>query len=114
LNLKNKFLKIFNSKWCPFGNCNDPIPLEWVFAKYGNIKAYLYWYFIRNPFHNFAHFWLGTGNYPAEWKVWSSKRRWNLVLPFFSYRSKKWEFYAGWRPDSKMFGIALRKIKGGV
>ena len=108
-------MKIWNNKWNPLGNYDNPIPPDWCFAKYGNIKAYLYWYFIRNPFHNFAHFWIGTGNYPSEWKTWHSKRRWNLILPFFSYRGRKWEFYIGARPKddgSQIWGICLRRRKG--
>jgi len=111
--LKNKLIEIWNSKWNPFGNYDDPIPPDWCFAKYGKL-AWFYWYFIRNPLHNFCHYWIGTGNYPSEWKVWHSKRKWNLILPFFSYKGKKFEFYFGWRPKergSQIFGIAFRKRK---
>lgn len=87
----NKFLKIFNSKWNPFGNYDDPIPPEKYFEKYGWF-AYPYWYFVRNPFHNFCRYWIGTGNYPAAWKVWHPKRKWNLILPFFSYKERKLNF----------------------
>jgi len=118
LSLRDKLLKIWNSKWNPFGNFDEPIPPDWCFEKYGKVKAYLYWYFIRNPLHNFDRYWIGTGNYPAEWRVWSDKRSWNLILPFFSYRGKRIEFYIGWRPKTledgsmvQMFGIALRRRK---
>ena len=113
MSLKDKLLKIWNSKWNPFGNYDDPIPSDWCFVKYGKL-ALVYWYFIRNPLHNFCHYWIGTGNYPSEWKVWHSKRKWNLILPFFSYKGKKFEFYFGWRPKergSQIFGIAFRKRK---
>jgi len=106
-----RILKFFNSKWNPFGNYDDSVPPEWCFKKYGKL-AYFYWYFIRNPFHNFCRYWIGTGSYPAVWKVWHPKRSWNLILPFFSYRGKKVEFYFGWRPKSdgsQLFGISFRK-----
>ena len=113
MSIKDKILNIWNSKYNPFGNFDNPIPPDWVFAKYGKL-AYLYWYFWRNPLHNFCHYWIGTGNYPSEWSTWHHQRRWNLILPFFSYRGKKYEFYIGWRPKkdgSQIFGIAFRKRK---
>jgi len=57
-------LKIWNSKFNPFGNYDDPIPPDWCFQKYGKF-AYIYWA-IRNPLHNFCRYWIGTGNYPSE------------------------------------------------
>ena len=105
-------LKIWNSKFNPFGNYDDPIPPDWCFQKYGKF-AYIYWA-IRNPLHNFCRYWIGTGNYPSEWRVWHSKRRWNLILPFFSYRGKRFEFYIGARPKddgSQIWGIAFRRAK---
>ena len=105
-------LKIWNSKFNPFGNYDDPVPPDWCFQKYGKF-AYIYWA-IRNPLHNFCRYWIGTGNYPSEWRVWHSKRRWNLILPFFSYRGKRFEFYIGARPKddgSQIWGIAFRRAK---
>lgn len=117
--MNNFWLKIFNSKLNPFGNYDEPIPPEWVFEKFGKgtkgkILAFLYWYFVRNPLHNFDRYWIGTGSYPSAWKVWHPVRKWNLILPFFSYKGKKVEFYIGWRPKadgSQIFGIAFRKRK---
>ena len=118
MSIRDRLLRIWNSKWNPFGNFDEPIPPEWCFEKYGKVKAYLYWYFIRNPLHNFDRYWVGTGNYPAEWKVWHSRRSWNLILPFFSYKGKRVEFYIGWRPKTldngdmvQMLGFALRRRK---
>jgi len=105
-------LKLWNSKKNPFGNYDDPIPPDWCFQKYGKF-AYIYWA-IRNPLHNFCRYWIGTGNYPSEWRVWHSKRKWNLILPFFSYRGKRFEFYIGARPKddgSQIWGITLRRAK---
>ena len=109
----NWFLKIWNHKLNPFGNYDDPIPPDWCFQRYRKF-AYIYWFFVKNPLHNFCHYWIGTGNYPSEWRVWHNERRWNLVLPFFSYRGKWFEFYIGWRPKnggSQIFGISLRRTK---
>lgn len=117
----NLFLKIFNSRLNPFGNYDDPIPPVWVFEKYkSKFRAYCYWYFVRNPLHNFTHYWIGTKLFPSVWKVWHPTRCFNLILPFFSIRFKAKnyviEFYLGWRPKedgSQVFGGALRisKIK---
>ena len=109
----NKFLKIWNSRFNPFGNYDDPIPSEKYLKKYGWF-AYFYHYFIRNPLHNFCYYWIGTGNYPSEWKVWHSKRKWNLILPFFSFRCKWFEFYIGARPKgdgSQIWGFCFRRSK---
>ena len=109
----NKFLKIWNSRLNPFGNYDDPIPSEKYLKKYGWL-AYPYHYFIRNPLHNFCYYWIGTGNYPSEWKVWHSKRKWNLILPFFSFRCKWFEFYIGARPKgdgSQIWGFCFRRSK---
>ena len=107
----SKILKLWNSKFNPLGNYDDPVPPQKYFDKYGWF-AYPYWYFLRNPLHNFCRYWIGTGSYSAAWKVWHPKRKWNLILPFFSYRGNKIEFYLGWRPKSdgsQLFGIAFRK-----
>jgi len=96
--------KLWNSKYNPFGNADDPVPIT--------SQLWLYWYFVRNPLHNFMAYWIGFKDKNLDYtQIWNTKQRWNLVLPFFSYRGKKWEIYIGWRPDSKMFGIALRRIK---
>ena len=117
MSLKDRILKIWNSKLNPLGNYDDPVPPDWCFEKYG-VFAWFYWFFVRNPLHNFSAYWLGTRNYPSAWKVWHTKRSWNLIVPFFSYRGEKWEFYMGWRPKTledgsmvQMFGLALRRRK---
>ncbi|MEM5861280.1 MAG: hypothetical protein QXJ20_02705 [Candidatus Aenigmatarchaeota archaeon] len=110
--------KIWNSKYNPFGNYDNSIP-DWVYLKFAKypmhkVLAFLYWYFWRNPLHNFCHYWIGTGNYPACWKTWHISRKWNLILPFFSYDGNKWQFYVGWRPKdngSQIFGLCLRRKK---
>ena len=109
----SELLKIWNSKLNPFGNYDDPTPSEKCLKKYGWL-AYPYHYFIRNPLHNFCYYWIGTGNYPSEWKVWHSKRKWNLILPFFSFRCKWFEFYIGARPKgdgSQIWGFCFRRSK---
>jgi len=110
MNWKAKLLQIWNSRINPFGNYDDPIPPKWCFEKYGKF-AWFYWFFVRNPLHNFSFYWIGTADKPAEWRVWHSKRKWNLILPFFSYRGKWIEFYIGARPrdnGGQAWGIAFR------
>ena len=104
--------------WAIFGNDEDPEPPAWFMPNRNeNLREFM-WFFVRNPFHNFDTRVAGTFKYPSEWRVWHSKRSWNLILPFFSYRGKKWEGYIGWRPKVledgsmvQMFGFALRRRK---
>ena len=99
--------------WKIFGNDEDPKPPNWFMPNKPQWLRTVMWY-IRNPLHNFSHYWIGTGNYPSVWEVWRTSRSFNLILPFFSYRGKKFEFYIGWRPKgdgSQIFGIAFRKVK---
>lgn len=100
----NWFDKLWNSKYNPFGNADNPVSIT--------SKKWFYWYFIRNPLHNFMTYWIGFKDKNLDYtQIWNTNQRWNLVLPFFSYRGKKWEFYVGWRPPNKAFGIALRRVK---
>ena len=117
------FLKIWNSRLNPFGNYDEPIPPPWVFLKFvkyrgHKILAYLYWYFWRNPLHNFTHYWIGTKFFPSKWKTWHDKRCFNLILPFFSFKKQIGKrilsFYIGWRPKddgSQAFGFSIRFSK---
>jgi len=112
MSIANWLLKLWNSKLNPLGNYDDPIPPEWCFQKHGKL-AYFYWYFIRNPLHNFTHYWIGTMGSPCCWNVFCQHKSWNLILPFFSYKNRFFEFYIGWRPKGEgdyrqVFGIAFR------
>ncbi len=103
-----KFLKKNKIIWAIFGNDDDPYPPSWFMKERSEWLRQLIWY-CRNPLHNF--FWniIGFRKYPLDYsQIWNQKQRWNLVLPFFSYRGKKVEFYLGWRPDRKALGFAFR------
>ncbi|MDI1471936.1 hypothetical protein QI155_05240 [Thermodesulfovibrio sp. 1176] len=100
-----KMLKLWNNKINPLGNFDDGLP-----SQYRSIKGFIYWYFIRNPFHNFCAYWIGFRGKNIDYsQIWNKKQKWNLVLPFFSFKGNHWEMYIGWRPDSKMFGISIRR-----
>ena len=67
---------------------------------------------IRNPLHNFVFFVIGLEDQPeivnADIKQWPKDgQKWNVILPFISYRGKKKEFYLGWR-GGKRVGVAWR------
>lgn len=104
----------FNGKWNLFGNYDDPTPPAWFMSNKPSWLRAVCW-FLRNPFHNFMFYWIGFKDKNLDYShIWNREQSWNLVLPFFSYRGKKWEYYLGWRPDTKAFGVALRrKFKGG-
>lgn len=60
--------------------------------------------------HNFAAYWIGGRGRDWDYtSIWKRKDGFNIVLPFVSYRGKRVEGYIGWRPDSRMFGISLRR-----
>jgi len=116
--LVKKILQSSKLLWAIFGNDEDPEPpVRYMPGRNENLREFM-WFFVRNPLHNFDTRVIGTFKYPSEWRVWHSKRSWNLILPFFSYKGKKVEGYIGWRPKMledgsmvQMFGFALRKRK---
>ena len=100
----------WNSKYNPFGNYDDPVPPsdKWPGRPYW--LRWLLWHFWRNPLHNFAAYWIGGRGRDWDYtSIWKRGNGFNVVLPFVSYRGKRVEFYIGWRPDSRMFGAALRR-----
>jgi hypothetical protein len=113
--LIKKILQSNKLIWKIFGNDEDPIPPDWFMPnKNENLREFM-WFFIRNSLHNFCARIIGTYDYPAECKSWNSERSWNLILPFFSYRGKRFRFYIGWRPSLRennrfvqSFGIAFK------
>ncbi len=104
----------FNSKLNPFANYNEPKPPDWYKTDSTEWVRWLGWFFYRNPLHNFMFYWLGFKDSEFDYtQIWNTKKRLNMVLPFISYRGKKWEFYIGWRPDKKVLGFAMRRKKYG-
>mgnify|MGYP001573660200 FL=1 len=117
----------WNSKRNPLGNADDPIPPMWwnIEVRYGmterkwipnwnwlaKVLIFMGWFFYRNPLHNFMFYWIGFKNGSLDYsQIWNQKQSWNLVLPFFSKKFKSGrEFYIGWRPDTRAFGMAWRK-----
>jgi len=64
----------------------------------------------EKSFTQFFWYVIGFKNRNLDYtQIWNTKQKWNLILPFFSYRGKRWEFYIGWRPDTRALGIALRR-----
>lgn len=97
----------FNVKWNPFGNYDEPMPPIDKWQDKPRWVRQVLW-FIRNPFHNLFAYVLGFRD--KDWKldIWKGRDGLNVVLPFMSYRKGRFEAYIGWRPDSRMLGIALR------
>ena len=117
----------WNSKYNPSGNYDDPTPPMWWNIEVrseitrrrwlpewnwlAKVLIFTGWFFYRNPLHNFMFYWIGFKDRNLDYtQIWNRKQRWNLVLPFFSKRFKSGrEFYIGWRPETRAFGIAWRK-----
>ncbi|MEJ5227211.1 hypothetical protein [Thermodesulfovibrio sp.] len=105
----------WNSKFNPLGNYDDPAPPNDYMPDKPYWFRWIMWFFIRNPLHNFMHYWVGFKGrkhltcYTGD--IWNNKHRLNIVLPFISYKKDNREFYIGWRPDSKAFGFAIRRHK---
>ena len=110
--------KKINPIWW-FGNANDPVDSIGDDGKPNHPTFYptkplwirkLMWG-IRNPLHNFFFFVIGLEdrpdivNYNDMWPTTGQK--WNINLPFVSYRGKKKEWYIGWRRGKKL-GAAFR------
>ena len=96
-----------------FGNYNDPI-LKDNHPNFHPTKPLwirkLLWG-LRNPLHNFFFFVIGLEDpkvivtYGSQWP--KPGQKWNIILPFFSYKGKSWEIYLGWR-NGTCLGAALR------
>lgn len=104
--------------WAIFGNDDDPNPPEWYEPAWPEWRRRIYWFALRNPFHNLTFYVLGIADkqfervavYPkgapvnlvfrdeGGWYIAIVRYKW-LRLPFVSYQGpglvKK--FYIGWR-----------------
>ncbi len=102
----------WNSKYNPFGNYDDPNPPSDMWTDKQEWIRKILW-FIRNPFHNFTFYWIGMAGKPYLRRcneVFSSVGKWNIILPFISYNSKKVKWYIGWRERGN-FGIKFNIIR---
>jgi hypothetical protein len=127
---KGWFCRLFSHWLNPFGNWNEPLP----YPKKRKIQAdeswipNCIWWNLRNPFHNFTHYWIGIvplGKqyewYTPEYSGWvrysntvigknysiSFWKKGFVKLPIINYNNGKLEFYIGWMSRGN-FGIALR------
>jgi hypothetical protein len=130
---KNMFCKIFSHWLNPFGNWNEPLPYP-EHRKFEASQQWLppsVWWNIRNPFHNFCHYWIGITPLGPRYawilpeangwvrepdykvtRTWSFsrwKKSGRISLPFAHNLGSNWEFYIGWLSRGN-FGMALRKI----
>lgn len=109
----------------PFGNWHEPTP----YPEKRKIQARDHWlpdglwWALRNPFHNFCHFWIGLvplgrryeWHSPEENGWHRSEGRhlnwwvkpWRIPLPYFKIEGG-WTFYIGWMSRGS-FGMALRR-----
>jgi len=129
----SKFCKIYNHWLNPFGNYNEPNPYpekRRIEANNSILHPNLWWA-IRNPFHNFCHYWIGVTplGQMCEW-ITLEERGWvhntnpingnwqysywtkpnsKIKLPFWNFDNGKWQIYFGWLSRGN-FGLAFRKI----
>lgn len=106
--------KKINPLWWT-GNADDPINGPEDHPKFHPTKPLWqrkFLWAVRNPLHNFFFFVIGLEdqpwvvNYDSQWPI--AGQKWNINLPFISYRGKSREFYLGWRRGLR-FGAAFRK-----
>lgn len=111
--------KKINPLWW-FGNANDSVDSLEKDGRPSHPNFYPnkpLWYRklmwgIRNPLNNLFFFVIGLEdrkeivNYGSQWP--KAGQKWNINLPFFSYRGKKWEMYLGWRNGTSL-GAAFRR-----
>lgn len=128
---KSWFCRAFSHWLNPLGNWNEPLPYPEKRAIQAS-ESWMpdsVWWNLRNPFHNFNHYWIGItplGN-RYEWlepsdngwvresdavvgehyhiSYWTRGR---IKLPIFKWKNYGWEFYVGWM-DRGNFGIAFRR-----
>jgi hypothetical protein len=109
----------------PLGNWNEPKPtpeFRAVEAAQSRLGPDLWWA-LRNPLHNFCHYWIGivplgarcTWRTPEEngwvryagpYLSWWCRPR-HVSLPYFHYEGS-WTLYLGWMSRGS-FGMALRR-----
>lgn len=126
---KNWFCTVFNHWLNPLGNWLEPKPYpekHKIQAEESRLPEE-FWWFLRNPFHNFMTHWIGivpigpryswirpeSNGWSREhygdsnWYWWRKANR--PLLPFYRNKGTKWEFYLGWT-DRGDFGMAMRRV----
>jgi hypothetical protein len=94
-----------------FLNKDDPSPPFSKWRDKPEWMRHLLWY-VRNPLHNFTFYVIGMAD--KLYNRWPNKvfnpatpcYKWNIILPFISYKGKKVKWYIGWRERGN-FGIKL-------
>lgn len=127
----NWFCKLYNHYLNPFGNWNEPLPYP-IYNKIAADESFLppiIWWNLRNPFHNFCHYWVGITPLgeryewlEPEYNGWirvnnDSNSNWmysywlkgKIKLPFWEYNNGRINGYIGWLRRGN-FGLALRKV----
>lgn len=137
---KTAFCKWFSHWLNPFGNWNEPMPYpekrqnQAVGQRLMGIPlSPAIWWNLRNPLHNFNHYWIGivprgeqytwfkpeqvgwvrdrvaeveTETYSYSFSWW--KRPGHIPLPYFKWSRWGWEGYVGWMSRGS-FGMAFRR-----
>jgi len=59
--VEKQWFKLFHHWLNPFGNYHEPLPypLKWADKAQRSVFPSAVWWLIRNPLHNFTHFWVG-------------------------------------------------------
>jgi hypothetical protein len=92
-----------------FLNQDDPKPPPDKWKDKPQWMRYLLWY-IRNPLHNFTFYVIGMADklYNRQpnrvFNIAAPYHKWNVILPFISYKGKRFSWYIGWREKGN-FGI---------
>jgi hypothetical protein len=104
--------------WMLFGNDDDGIFGEGRRARYKQEKpislSLACMWGIRNPFHNFTHYVIGTAYTENKKITFFENEHFFIGLhgykPFFRLHAKRSEFYIGWRERGN-FGLKLIPLK---
>ena len=124
---KSRLCKTWHSVWNPLGNVNVPKPFPAKRAKQAkeSLLPDDLWWALRNPFHNFNHYWIGITplGEDGEWRTPEEDGWTRVKISDTKYVWKKpghidrpikygelfgYEWYAGWMKRGN-FGLAFRR-----
>lgn len=94
-----KMLQCNDFMWNIFGNDRDPLPPDWFKPCHPQWWREFYWFFIRNPLHNYTHSFIGLEGKQVrrycrfEGQVWATQpAKWNFGIGLhLDYRPLKKE-----------------------